>query len=67
MGYYPEQVRELEKTINNTQCDSVVIATPIDLRRLIKISMPSTTVFYDLVDMNRPFLRDKIGEFISFL
>ncbi|MDD1752270.1 MAG: cyclic 2,3-diphosphoglycerate synthase [Methanotrichaceae archaeon] len=67
MGYYPEQVRALEKTINNTQCDSVVIATPVDLRRLIKISRPSTTVFYDLVDMNRPFLRDKIGEFISYL
>jgi predicted GTPase len=67
MGYYNEQVRELERTINNAQCDSVVIATPIDLRRLIKISKPSTAVFYELVDMNRPFLRDKICEFISFL
>jgi predicted GTPase len=65
MGYCPEQIKELEKTINNAKCDSVVIATPIDLRRLIKINKPSTSVFYELVDMNRPFLRDEIAEFIS--
>lgn len=65
MGYYPEQIKELEKTINNAKCDSVVIATPIDLGRLIKINKPTTSVFYELVDMNRPFLRDKIEEFIS--
>jgi predicted GTPase len=65
MGYYPEQVLELETTINNAQCDSVIIATPINLRRLIKIDKPSTSVFYDLIDMGRPFLSDKIEQFIS--
>jgi len=65
MGYYPEQIRELEETINKADCDSVVIASPIDLRRLIKIDKPSTYVLYDLVDMDRPFLREKIEEFIS--
>lgn len=65
MGYYPEQIRELEETINRADCDSVVIASPIDLRRLIKINKPSTYVLYDLVDMDRPFLREKIEEFIS--
>ena len=65
MGYYPEQIRELEETINRADCDSVVIASPIDLRRLIKIDKPSTYVLYDLVDMDRPFLREKIEEFIS--
>ena len=65
MGYYPEQIRELEQTINRADCDSVVIASPIDLRRLIKIDKPSTYVLYDLVDMERPFLREKIEEFIS--
>jgi len=65
MGYYPEQIRELEETINRADCDSVVIASPIDLRRLIKINKPSTYVLYDLVDMARPLLREKIEEFIS--
>ncbi len=65
MGYYPEQIKELEETINRADCDSVVIASPIDLRRLIKIDKPSTYVLYDLVDMDRPFLREKIEEFIS--
>jgi len=65
MGYYPEQIKELEETINKAVCDSVVIASPIDLRRLIKIDKPSTYVLYDLVDMKRPFLREKIDEFIS--
>ena len=65
MGYYPEQIRELEETINRADCDSVVIASPIDLRRLIKIDKPSTYVLYDLADMGRPLLREKIEEFIS--
>ena len=60
-----EQIKELEETINKAVCDSVVIASPIDLRRLIKIDKPSTYVLYDLVDMKRPFLREKIDEFIS--
>ncbi|MDD4161429.1 MAG: cyclic 2,3-diphosphoglycerate synthase [Methanothrix sp.] len=67
MGYYPEQVRELEETINNADCDSVVIGTPVDLRRLMKIDKPSTAVFYELVDMYRPFLQDEIFRFISGL
>jgi predicted GTPase len=65
MGYYPEQIKELEETINNARCDSVVVATPIDLPRIMKIDKPFTLVSYNLVDMNRPFLRDKIAEFIS--
>ena len=65
MGYYPEQIEELERTINNAKCDTIVIATPIDLRRLIKINKPSTSVSYELIDMKRPFLWDKISEFIS--
>jgi predicted GTPase len=67
MGYYPEQVKELEETINKTESDAVVIATPVDLHRLMKINKPSTSVFYELVDMCRPFLHDLIDEFISGL
>lgn len=65
MGYYPQQIRELEETINNADCDSVIIGSPIDLGRLIEINKPSTYVLYDLVDMGRPYLRERIEEFIS--
>ncbi len=67
MGYYPEQVKELEETIDKAESDAVVIATPVDLHRLMKINKPSTSVFYELVDMERPFLYDLIDEFISGL
>lgn len=64
MGYYPEQIRELEETINNADSDSVVIATPVDLRRILKINKPSTAVYYELADMSGPLLSDKINEFV---
>jgi len=46
MGYSPEQVQDLEETINAVDCDAVVIATPFDLRRLIKVKKPSVIVTY---------------------
>ena len=46
MGYGPEQVRELEQTINAVDCDLVLIATPVDLRRLINIRHPTCLVDY---------------------
>ena len=67
MGYYPEQVKELEETIDKAESDAVVIATPVDLHRLMKINKPSTSIFYELVDKERPFLHDLIDEFISGL
>lgn len=48
MGYGKQQLADLEKTINNTECDTVIIATPIDLNRIIKIRKPNTRVYYDL-------------------
>ena len=51
MGYGKEQMRDLEKTINNTKCDSVVIGTPIDLGRILKINKPSTRVRYELQEI----------------
>ncbi len=47
MGYSPDQVRELEQTIHNSECDVVVIATPTDLRRKIEIHQPTVRVLYD--------------------
>lgn len=51
MGYGDEQVKDLEKTINNTDCDSVLIGTPIDLGKILKINKPSTRVMYDLQEI----------------
>jgi predicted GTPase len=48
MGYSDEQLGEFEHMINATDCDVVIIATPIDLRRLVKIDKPAVRVFYDL-------------------
>ena len=48
MGYSDEQLGEFEHMINATDCDVVIIATPIDLRRLVKIERPAVRVFYDL-------------------
>ena len=56
MGYSPQQVKDLETTINKTKCDLVVIATPIDLTRLIKINKPSVRVFYSLQEIGSPNL-----------
>ena len=51
MGYGAAQMKDLETTINKTKCDSVVIGTPIDLGRLLKINKPSTRVMYDLQEI----------------
>ena len=65
MGYGDQQIADLEKTINNTDCDTVVIATPIDLQRIVKINKPSTKVDYDLEEIGRPKLSDVLGDFVK--
>jgi predicted GTPase len=62
MGYDPRQVKELEKTINATPCELVMIATPIDLRRVVQISKPCDRVRYDLQEIGQPTLADLLGE-----
>jgi predicted GTPase len=58
MGYGAQQIRELEETIAAVPADAVVIATPVDLRRLIKIEKPSTRVYYELQEIGRPTLEE---------
>lgn len=65
MGYSDQQLKDLETTINNTECDSVVIGTPIDLNRLIKIKKPNTRVYYDLQEIGFPNLEEVINEFVE--
>ncbi len=65
MGYSQEQVRDLETTINRTECDAVIIGTPIDLQRLISINKPVTRVYYDLEEIGYPRLDDVLGDFVG--
>jgi predicted GTPase len=67
MGYSAEQIRDMERTINATECDVVVVATPIDLRRLMKIEIPSVRVGYELEEIGRPKLEDVIAEMLTRL
>jgi len=65
MGYSDQQLKDLETTINNTNCDAVVIGTPIDLNRLINISKPNTRVYYDLQEIGYPNLEGIIDDFVE--
>jgi predicted GTPase len=65
MGYGTAQVRDLEATINRVECDTVIIATPVDLRRILRIDKPSVRVTYELDDYSQPdlatLLRQRLG------
>jgi predicted GTPase len=65
MGYGDKQIRDLETTINRVPCDAVIIGTPIDLRRLVKIKKPSVRVSYNLNEIGRPNLDDVIKNFLK--
>ncbi len=60
MGYGEEQLRDLEATINATDCDTVIIGTPIDLNRVINIKKPSVRVYYDLQEIGALTLHDAL-------
>jgi predicted GTPase len=65
MGYGEKQIRDLEETINRTPCDLVIVGTPIDLTRLLKIEHPMVRVRYELQVIGRPtveeVLRQRLG------
>ncbi|MGH2593626.1 MAG: cyclic 2,3-diphosphoglycerate synthase [Anaerolineae bacterium] len=58
MGYGEQQTKELEETINRTPADLVIVATPIDLRRIVNIKLPSQRVRYELQEIGQPTLLD---------
>jgi len=64
MGYGDQQIKDLEETINKTDCDLVIIGTPIDLRKLININKPALRVTYDLQEIGKPDLKDVLKKFI---
>ncbi len=64
MGYGPQQMKDLEATINHTPCDTVIIGTPIDLRRVIHLRKPSVRVEYALDERTKPDLEDVLSKFL---
>jgi predicted GTPase len=63
MGYSPEQRRELEETINRTPCDLVLVATPVDLTRLLHLNKPALRVNYEIEERTEPGLREVLVNF----
>src|SRR5690606_3807833 len=58
MGYGEAQRKDLEETINNADVDMVIVGTPIDLKRIIKINKPNQRVRYELQEIGAPTLKD---------
>jgi len=65
MGYGTKQVRDLEQTINRVPCDVVVIGTPIDLNRIVKIKKPTVRVTYQLQEIGTPNLDEVVAAFVK--
>jgi predicted GTPase len=65
MGYSSEQLQDLTATIDNAACDSIIVATPVDLARLIRLPKPHCRVRYDLEEISRPNLSDVIAVFLQ--
>ena len=63
MGYSAIQRHELEETIRRTPCDLVLIATPIDLTRVIKLDKPSLRVTYEVEELSKPGLAETLANF----
>ncbi|APF20218.1 hypothetical protein Calab_0633 [Caldithrix abyssi DSM 13497] len=64
MGYGDKQIKDLEETINKTDCDLVIIGTPIDLRKLVKLNKPAVRVTYELQEVGKPDLNDVLKKFM---
>ena len=65
MGYSKKQLGELEETIRRTPCDVVVIATPMDLGRIVRISQPTVRVTYDVIERSSLTLSQVLREFVA--
>jgi predicted GTPase len=63
MGYGADQIRDLQATIDAVECDTVVIGTPIDLNRVVKIKKPNVRVRYSLAEVGEPTLGEIIDSF----
>ncbi len=66
MGYGAKQMEELEETIAKAEVDAVIIGTPIDLRRVIKIDKPAVRVSYELQEIGEPNLETLLKDKLQF-
>jgi predicted GTPase len=62
MGYGKQQIKDLEDTIENAECDLVLFATPIDLARIVSINKPSLRIRYEYKDHGDKRLEDLINQ-----
>jgi len=65
MGYGKKQIKDLEATINKTPCDAVIIGTPINLKRIVKMKKPAYRVFYELEEIGEPTLKSILTDFMK--
>jgi predicted GTPase len=65
LGYYEDQLKDLEESIKATPCDLVLIGSPIDIRRVIDVDKPSMRVRYELEEMGEPSLASVLDEFLK--
>jgi predicted GTPase len=64
-GYSPRQIDELQETISRVPCDTVIVATPVDLGRLMTIAQPRARVTYTLVEVTEPTLPQLVDRFLE--
>ncbi|MBI3755872.1 MAG: GTPase, partial [Deltaproteobacteria bacterium] len=67
MGYARHQIKDLEDTINAAPCDIVLIATPVDLTKIIKINKPTVRISYEIEEMGKPAIADVVERFLKTL
>lgn len=65
LGYYEDQLKDLEESIKATPCDLILIGSPIDIRRVIKLDKPAMRVHYELDEMGEPSLKTILKDFIK--
>jgi predicted GTPase len=65
MGYGPKQIKDLERTIAATACGLVIVATPVDLKKIIKIDKPVVRVGYELQETGHPTLEEILNEWLK--
>ena len=65
MGYGDGQIRDLEDTINAADCDAVIVATPVDLRRIVNVRHPMVRVRYELQEVGSPTLEDALAPLLE--
>lgn len=64
-GYTPDQLRDLEETVNRIECDAVILGTPADLTKLIRFRVPVVKVRYELEVVEGPTVKDIVDEFLE--